>query len=250
MGFFTPSPSSPEHFSDIPIRTPYPFQPLITSVHLWHRSTSGTRSTIIPRVFSPRGCPFQVGLSPFAQTLYCLLMWDAGRSTIAMPWNGGSVPPIQRGHCSLSFLFSILLLFFNLTPCVRATGTFLVHPGGTREGLFSFVMELLSCPIAHGPTSTTMLPIYEDQPQSGSLFASRTLPPLRLLPHLRPQPFPLLRSIEWSSLYQRDSEGHLCHFCPREDNRPLYRILPSPLATSSSEDNQNQRQVALHSAYL
>jgi len=112
MFFFAASPSSPEHFSDIPISTPYPFRPLITSVHHWLRSTSGTRSTIIPRVFGPRGCPFQVGLFPFVQTLYCLLMWDAGRSMIAMPWKGGSVPPIQRGHSSLSFpSFSVLFFF-------------------------------------------------------------------------------------------------------------------------------------------
>ena len=100
-------------------------------------------------------------------------------------------------------------------------------------------------------TSTIVLPLHEDQPQSDSLFATRTLPPLRPHPHPRPQPYPLLQPLEWfSSSYQQDDDGHLRCFNPQGNSRPLYQILPSPLATSSSEDSQNQEQVVLRSPHV
>lgn len=111
MFSLTASSSFSERSSDSPIRTSCPFRPLAVSAHDRHRSTSGTRNMAISRVFNPRGRPFQVGFLLLVQTFLCLLMRNVERSTIAMPWNGGGVLPIQRGHSPSSFL-SFGALFF------------------------------------------------------------------------------------------------------------------------------------------
>jgi len=160
--------------------------------------------------------PFPGRILPLCSDLVlfiCLLMWDVGRSTIALPWNGGSVPPIQWGHSSLSFSSSSVLLFSNLTPCVTCHRDI---PCAPPWGLRRFVLPRRArFFVVH--INTTILPIYEDQPQSGSLFASHILPPLRPHPHPLPQPYPLLRPPEWSSSsYQRADEGCLRCLVPRE----------------------------------
>ena len=47
------------------------------------------------------------------------------------------------------------------------------------------------------PTSTAGLPFHEDWARPGSLFASRTLPPLPPHPYPRPRLSPLLPPFKW-----------------------------------------------------
>jgi len=163
-------------------------------------------------------------------------MWDVGRSTIAARWNAGEVPPIQLSHGSLS-RSSFSVLFSNL---LYRTGTLLIHPSGTRECLFFLNVNNCRARLLIVPISTGSLTIDEEQPKPGSLFASRTLPPL--YPHPRPQSYPLLRPSEWPpSSYRRDNEGGLRRLSLQGGDQPPYPILSSPLATSSSGDSHNQQ---------
>ena len=75
--------------------------------------------------------------------------------------------------------------------------------------------------------STTESPTDEDLPNQGSLFASRTLPPLssQILP--RPQPYPLLRPSEWTSFsHRRDSGDHFRRLSLQGDGWPPCPVLP------------------------
>lgn len=135
-----------------------------------------------------------------------------------------------------------LSVFFFLTyPVVfHGTGIFLAHPSGTREGLFPFNLDNCYARLLTVPIRTRSLPVHEERPKPGSLFASRTLPPLH--PHPRPQPYPLLRPSEWPpSSHRRDDEGGFRRLGLQGGDQSQYPVSPSPLATPSSDNSHNQR---------
>lgn len=120
-------------------------------------------------------------------------------------------------------------------------GIFIARHNGTREGFSCLAGHYYHPHLLTLRISTTGLPIREDQFNEGSLFASRTLPPLRRHPLPRPQSYPLLRPSDWpSSSYRRDDEGSLRRFGLQGGEPPHYPLRPSPLATSSSEGSQDQ----------
>lgn len=123
----------------------------------------------------------------------------------------------------------------------HGVGIFLARHSGTREGFFSLTGHYGHSQLLTLHISTTGLPIREDRFNEGSLFASRTLPPLRRHPLPRPQSYPLLRPSDWpSSSYRRDDEGNLRCFGLQGGQPPHYPLRPSPLATSSSEGSHDQ----------
>ena len=86
--------------------------------------------------------------------------------------------------------------------------------------------------------STTESPTDEDLPNPGSLFASRTLPPLS---HILPRPYPRPRPPEWTSpSHWRDSGSHLHHPSLQGDGWPPRPVLPprAPLEGNASHDAQ------------
>ena len=103
--------------------------------------------------------------------------------------------------------------------------------------------DIIAVPDYSQLISTIESPTDEDLSNPGSLFTSRTLPPLSSHPLPRPQPYPLLRPSEWTSpSHRRDSGGHFRRL--QGDGRPPYPVLP--LATSSSEDSHSQQYFAPH----
>ena len=143
---------------------------------------------------------------------------------------------------SLAFCFLIRPLMFH------GTGILLAHLSWIRKGLFLLTVTLWPYLGAHHcyHTSTMGLPIHEDRPPS-SLFASRTLPPLRPHPYHCPQPYPLPRLSEWPSpQYRRDDGSPLRRHHPREYDEPRYTTLPSPFTTSPSEDGHTRPDVDPH----
>lgn len=92
------------------------------------------------------------------------------------------------------------------------------------------------------PLSVTGFPVDRNGQRPGSLFASRTLPPLCPQPRPVPQPHPLLRPSEWlTTSYRRDNEGLLRHLDCRGSSHQLNPILPSPLTTPPDKDGRSQR---------
>jgi hypothetical protein len=149
---------------------------------------------------------------------------------------------LHRGATVCYPLSSFSVLFPDSSSCFVVQGCFLPTPVGLKKVCLSSSWHYGHARLLTVPTSATELPIHEDRPHSGSLFASRTLPPLCPHPYPRPQPYSLLRPSEWSSSsYRRDGDEHLRRLQFQGYDQPLYPILPSPLATSSSEDGHDQQ---------